>query len=80
MVDTPGKTASDAQLRELVDASSRAVLGDTHVEPPEDMRAERLRASIDSTALAVYMNGGAKKLERKCASRTSHGLRSANTQ
>jgi hypothetical protein len=28
--------------------------------------AERRRASIDSEALAVFMNGGAAKLQRKC--------------
>lgn len=64
-VDVPGKTTSDDRLRQLVDASSRAVLGDTHVEPTEDMAAERKRASIDSEALAVFMNGGAAKLQRK---------------
>ena len=65
-IDMPGKTASDERLRQLVDASSRVVLGDTHVEPTEDMVAERRRASIDSEALAVFMNGGAAKLQRKC--------------
>lgn len=65
-IDMPGKTTSDERLQHLVDANSRAVLGDTHVEPTSDMAAERRRATIDSGALAVFMNGGAAKLQRKC--------------
>jgi hypothetical protein len=65
-IDMPGRTTSDERLQHLVDANSRAVLGDTHVEPTADMAAERRRATIDSGALAVFMNGGAAKLQRKC--------------
>jgi hypothetical protein len=65
-IDMPGNTTSDDRLRNLVDASSRVVLGNTHVEPTTDMAVERRRASIDSEALAVFMNGGAAKLQRKC--------------
>ena len=65
-IDMPGKTTSDERLQHLVDANSRAVLGDTHVEPTADMAAERRRATIDSGALAEFMNGGAAKLQRKC--------------
>lgn len=65
-IDAPGRTVTDDRIRHLVDANSKAVLGDTHVEPKADMAAERQRASVDSEALAVYMNGGTAKLQRKC--------------
>lgn len=60
-VVAPGISA----LRSLVDASSVAVLASTHVEPADTMREERARATINSDALAVYMNGGQAKLDRK---------------
>lgn len=66
-VSTGGRVVGpeDTQLRKLVDASSAAVLGHTHVEPADTMQQERKRASIDSGALAAYMNGGQTKLDRK---------------
>ena len=64
MTDAPGAVATDARLRREVDAASKTVLAN-HVEPAADMEAERRRARIDSHALAVYMNGGEQKLQRK---------------
>ena len=65
MVDVPGSTCNDEAVKRLVDDASAAVLIN-HVEPKDDMVAERQRASFDSTALSVHLNGGAAKLERKC--------------
>ena len=56
----------DERTRQLVAASSRVVLA-THVEPTEDMRAERTRSALDSRQLAEYLNGGKEKLQRMCA-------------
>ena len=67
MMDSRGGVVGpgDSALRSLVDSSSAAVLGGTHVEPAETMRQERTRASVDSGALAAFMNGGQAKLDRK---------------
>ena len=65
MVDVPGAVLRDPTLRGLVDDASAAVLAN-HVEPRDDMIAERLRASFDSAALAEHLNGGPKKVKRKC--------------
>jgi hypothetical protein len=71
MVDVPGSTCDDAAVKRLVDEASAAVLIN-HVEPKDDMIAERQRASFDSTALSVHLNGGTAKLQRKfVASATS---------
>ena len=56
----------DERTRQLAATSSRVVLA-THVEPTEDMRAERARSSLDSRQLAEYLNGGKEKLQRMCA-------------
>lgn len=56
----------DERTRELAAASSRVVLS-THVEPSEDMKAERARSALDSRQLAEYLNGGKEKLQRMCA-------------
>ena len=64
MVDVQGTVLRDLKLRGLVDDASKTVLR-FHVEPKDDMIAERLRASFDSTALAEHLNGGAKKMKRK---------------
>ena len=64
MVDVPGSTCGDTAVRRLVDDASAAVLVN-HVEPKDDMIAERQRASFDSTALSIHLNGGTAKLKRK---------------
>lgn len=65
MVDVPGSVLRDPKLQRLVDDASAAVLAN-HVEPKDDMIAERLRATFDSKALAEHLNGGARKVQRKC--------------
>ena len=67
MVDVLGSTCDVAAVKKLVDEASATVLIN-HVEPKDDMIAERQRASFDSTALAVHLNGGTAKLQRKCVS------------
>ncbi|KAK9847424.1 hypothetical protein WJX84_002360 [Apatococcus fuscideae] len=54
----------DERTRNLVKASSRLVLAE-HVDPQDDMRAERARASFASENLAEYLNGGKAILERR---------------
>lgn len=63
----------DERTRQLVATSSRVVLA-THVEPVEDMRAERARSALDSRQLAEYLNGGKEKLQRMCACTCSPAL------
>ena len=53
----------DDKTRALVQQSSKVVLA-THVEPTEDMAAERTRASFNARGLAEYFNGGREKLQR----------------
>ena len=52
------------RLRKLADASSVPILA-VHVEPTEDMAAERNKASFDSEELAIELNGGRAMLEKK---------------
>ena len=66
MVDIVGSVVRDHKLKKLVDDASTAVLA-FHVEPKDDMIAERQRASFDTQALVEHLNGGAKKLQRKYA-------------
>ena len=54
----------DDRLRKLADASSEPILA-VHVEPTEDMDAERGRASFDSEELAIELNGSRALLEKK---------------
>ena len=54
----------DERLRKLADASSEPILA-VHVEPTEDMDAERARASFDSEELAIELNGSKALLEKK---------------
>ncbi|KAL3130658.1 hypothetical protein ABBQ38_008049 [Trebouxia sp. C0009 RCD-2024] len=54
----------DDRLRKLADASSEPILA-VHVEPTEDMDAERARASFDSEELAIELNGSKALLEKK---------------
>ena len=58
----------DDRLRKLADASSEPILA-VHVEPTEDMDAERARASFDTEELAIELNGSRALLEKKCVSR-----------
>ena len=58
---------ADERTKALVKKSSDVVLA-THIEPQNDMLAERGRASFDISSLAAYLNGGNEKLRRMCAS------------
>ena len=60
---------ADEATKALVKKSSDVVLA-THIEPRDDMLAERGRASFDISSLAAYLNGGKDKLQRMCASST----------
>ena len=56
--------AADARVRALVAASSAAVLA-THVDPRDDMRAERARRSFDPAPVTLLLHGGdADKVDR----------------
>lgn len=65
MDNAPQSTASDdPRVRALVAASSATVLA-THVDPRDDMRAERARASFDPAPVALLLYGGDEdKLKR----------------
>ena len=52
-----------AAPRSLVADAGRSVLAH-HVEPSDDMRAERARASFAPGAVAAFLHGGAEALER----------------
>ncbi|KAK9833196.1 hypothetical protein WJX74_009804 [Apatococcus lobatus] len=52
------------RVKMLVKASSRLVLAE-HVEPQDDMRAERARASFASRNVAEALNGGKEVLEKR---------------
>jgi len=54
----------DARTKQLADASSEPILA-VNVHPTEDMREERSKSSFDSDEVAVYLNGGRDKLQRK---------------
>ncbi|CAK0735983.1 hypothetical protein CVIRNUC_000672 [Coccomyxa viridis] len=54
---------ADERTKALVKKSSDVVLA-THIEPRDDMLAERGRASFDISSLAAYLNGGLEKLQR----------------
>ena len=62
---------ADERTKALVQKSSDVVLA-THIEPRDDMLAERGRASFDISSLAAHLNGGKEKLQRMCASSISH--------
>lgn len=55
---------ADARMRKLADESSKPILA-LHVEPTDDMRAERARASFDPEEIAIELNGGKAVLEKK---------------
>ena len=54
----------DARTKQLADASSKPILA-VNVDPTEDMREERSKSSFDSDEVAVYLNDGRDKLQRK---------------
>lgn len=56
----------DERTRQLVSQSSAVILA-THVEPKDDIIAERKRASFNSSELASFLHGGSDKLKRLCA-------------
>jgi hypothetical protein len=56
-------TDVDEKTVNLVKQSSDVVLA-THVEPKDDMRLERARASFDALGLADFLNGGKEKRQR----------------
>lgn len=47
--------------RALVASAASQVLA-THVEPADDMRAERGRATFDPVAVSAFLHGGADKV------------------
>ena len=58
----------DDRTRKLVEASSRVILS-THLEPSDDIKKERQRASFDAQGLAQHLNGGPEAMQRKWVSR-----------
>ena len=64
---------ADKRTKALVKKSSDVVLA-THIEPRDDMLAERGRASFDISSLAAYLNGGKEKLQRMCVALTPYHL------
>lgn len=54
----------DSRTAVLQEESTRAVL-QSHVEPTEDISAERQRATFDVASLRYFMTGGKKKYEKK---------------
>ena len=65
MDNAPQTTAaSDSRVRSLVAATSATVLA-THVDPRDDMRAERGRASFAPAPVSLLLHGGDEdKLKR----------------
>lgn len=49
--------ADDPRVRALVGASSATVLA-THVDPRDDMRAERARRTFDPAPVTLLLHGG----------------------
>lgn len=58
-----GSIDVDNRTRKLVEQSSAVILA-THVEPKDDMIAERKRATFNSQELAEFLNGGSDKFKR----------------
>jgi hypothetical protein len=56
--------ASDTRLRGLQSAAT-AVVQQHSVEPSDDLQNERSRASFDAAELAVFLAGGADKMQTK---------------
>mmetsp|Transcript_25494 Transcript_25494/g.55452 ORF Transcript_25494/g.55452 Transcript_25494/m.55452 type:complete len:695 (+) Transcript_25494:125-2209(+) len=55
---------ADARTKQLQEASSRLVLA-SHVEPTDDIKAERQRATFDVKELSYALNGGKEILEKR---------------
>ena len=58
-----GPAMTSDNVRQLVQQSSNVILA-THIEPKDDMVAERARATFSSAELAEYLNGGREKLQK----------------
>jgi len=56
----------DAGTRQLVEAPSRVVMAGA-TNPVEDAAAERRKATFPSDELAAFLQDGADKLQRRCA-------------
>lgn len=54
----------DARTAALVEASTRAVLA-AHIEPRDDMVAERARATFDPKPLSYLLHGGKEALDKR---------------
>jgi hypothetical protein len=54
----------DARTRALQEPSSR-LIAQHHVEPSDDIKAERARATFDVSDLMSYLNDGADKVQRR---------------
>ena len=54
----------DERTKRLVASSTEQIL-QTHLEPTDDIKAERQRASFDALGLAKHLNGGDEALQRR---------------
>ena len=54
----------DQRTEELVERSSKVILA-THLEPADDITAERKKGSIDVQSLSKYLYGGKDVLDRQ---------------
>lgn len=61
---TPVRPEVDARTKELQRDSTSIILS-THVEPKDDIAAERQRATFNVQELSYLLNGGKDKLEKK---------------
>ena len=58
------RSFADSRTAILQEESTRAVLR-AHVEPTDDIVAERRRATFDADGLKYYLCGGKKNYEKK---------------
>lgn len=56
--------SQDARTKQL-QAKSTAVIMKSHVDPKDDLRRERARATFDVQQLKEGMNGGKEKLAKR---------------
>ena len=54
----------DQRTKKLVETSSKVILA-THLEPADDIAAERKKATIDVQSLSRYLYGGKAVLDRQ---------------
>lgn len=59
----------DRSTRAIVEQASQKIQA-AHVEPSEDARCERAKATFRVEELAAFMNDGEEKLKRRCAMKT----------